>query len=55
MKTLTKHIMMAVKPCTCTHPYQDTHYGHGMRIGNRVNAKEGNVYRCTVCAREMTL
>ena len=38
--------------CTCPHAYQDSRYGSGRRVGNKV-AKSGVIaYRCTVCGRE---
>lgn len=37
-----------IKPCTCTHAYQDGKYGAGKRVFNET--KKGNKDgRCTVC------
>jgi len=53
----------AIKPCSCSSPFQDARYGKGMRVytyGPKGGAKQGRVrtgqlrrhgegYVCTVC------
>lgn len=41
-----------IRQCTCSHPFQDTEYGYGMRLhtwGPRRDA--GGSYMCTVCGQ----
>jgi len=38
-----------IKKCTCKHEFQDKKYGKGMRVFNK--GKE--VWRCTVCRKEV--
>lgn len=42
--------------CNCDHKYQDKKYGYQMRVCNQRQAKgiPSNIYRCTVCKREVT-
>lgn len=50
MKTKT-----IVKPCTCTHEFQDQQYGKQNRVMNIVGKGEQGTstgdYRCTVCKK----
>lgn len=43
---------MAIKHCTCKHPYQDEKYGKHKRVYNPM--KNEGMYRCTVCSNETT-
>ena len=36
--------------CTCRHEYQDSKYGIGKRIANKM--KKDGMFRCTVCKKE---
>ena len=39
--------------CVCTHEFQDSKYGKGMRVHtNTMKTPLGKVFRCTVCERE---
>jgi uncharacterized Zn finger protein len=38
-----------ILPCTCSHEYQDLHYGPSQRVHNRCIKDRKNSYRCTVC------
>ena len=37
--------------CTCEHGFQDSEYGKGKRVFNKVTKDEDN-WRCTVCKSE---
>jgi hypothetical protein len=39
--------MSKIMRCTCTHPFQDSRYGAGMRVHNET--KSGHC--CTVCSK----
>jgi hypothetical protein len=41
----------AVRPCGCSHQYQNTVYGRGMRVHTLGGTKDRTVYTCTVCGR----
>ena len=45
--------MTSIKPCNCSHAYQDLKYGHGMRVHNaRKPSKTGGPSEsCTVCGK----
>jgi hypothetical protein len=47
IKTKAARYGTVIKPCSCSHEYQDRHYGEGMRVHNY--AKKGEATRCTVC------
>lgn len=38
--------------CVCQSTYQDQKYGNNVRLCNKVNKSE-NLYRCTVCGKEI--
>jgi len=38
--------------CSCEHEWQDQKYGKQIRLCNKVNKSE-NLYRCTVCGKEI--
>jgi len=45
---------MAIKPCICKHPYQDSIHGRGKRVMNKRPPSKYDPrpsYRCTVCKR----
>lgn len=44
--------MTAIKSCECKHVYQDAKHGKGQRVHNKTAKKDGDVWRCTVCAKE---
>lgn len=39
--------------CTCKHDGQDKIYGNNKRLANRINKSTTEVYRCTICAKEV--
>lgn len=41
--------MIAIRPCTCEHEFQDKHYGKGQRVWN-VSTKG---MTCTVCGAKV--
>lgn len=44
---------VVIRPCDCTHPYQDDVYGKGQRVHNPKKAVVGTKPRvtCTVCGK----
>jgi hypothetical protein len=42
---------MAILTCNCNNEHQDKLHGVGRRVFNKT-AKQGGVWRCTVCLRE---
>lgn len=46
--------MSAVKilPCSCSSSYQDSRYGLGKRVCNKMEKER--TFRCTVCGKEVT-
>ena len=41
-----------IKPCTCSHEYQDKRYGPGNRVMNPgTTNKKPRLYTCTVCGK----
>lgn len=55
LKANKEHIMIrgssVIKPCHCTHKYQDERYGYGKRVHNvgGKDSKDSPKLRCTVC------
>lgn len=37
--------------CDCKHEYQDELYGKNRRVANKVDTKDKDEYRCTVCSK----
>lgn len=44
--------MAEIKPCTCSHEFQDKTYGKQNRVMNEVGKGSTTGYRCTVCKKE---
>jgi hypothetical protein len=41
-----------VKPCTCSHAFQDKNYGVGLRLMTTGGTRDSPKYTCTVCGKE---
>ncbi len=39
--------------CVCANKFQDSYYGHGMRVFNQTQKDDGQRYRCATCLREI--
>ena len=39
--------------CTCENEFQDVTYGKKRRVFNKTEKTPGEVYRCSVCTREV--
>lgn len=47
---------IAIRPCRCSHKWQDERYGKGNRVFNRnMKDKTKNEAVCTVCGTRKTL
>ena len=46
--------MTRVMPCSCKHEQQDELYGKGRRVFNKTEKTPGEVWRCSVCRKEVS-
>ena len=50
---------MPLAKCDCKHPYQDAHYGIGVRVHNLCKSAKAEATtktaRCTVCGKERVI
>ena len=45
--------MTKIMQCTCKHEFQDEKYGKNRRVFNKTEKTPGEVWRCTICGKEI--
>lgn len=54
-KSQNKKDGTVIVSCGCRSDYQDGVYGVGKRVANRTKKTPGNIARCSVCGKEISI